>query len=258
MLALLSGFLLLAISIYLAIFPKFAHFYEFMILGLFLVFYSALQGSISKRTYLKLYFLFLGGGMLADLILGILVTKLWYYNYTSFIEYLPLYLLIYPGGGIVLIQSFIFCKHHVLKERNPRPKLNASVLRNLAIFFMLASILLVILEFFYVLKYFGFIFYSSLTLLAFFLFNYFSQRWKKISYFGLFFNRPLPYVMITLTTAFLNALLHEVPNTFAHQWVYQNFPFGNMQVFGITSTVFFLGWAALVMIPISAYYAVRE
>jgi len=57
---------------------------------------------------LSLYSLFFLGGIIADLLLGISVTKLWYYNYHYYFEYIPLYFLIYPLGGIVMVQTFVF------------------------------------------------------------------------------------------------------------------------------------------------------
>jgi len=97
--------------------------------------------------------------------------------------------------------------------------------------------------------------YFLLTLSAFFYFNYESEKVDK-SYLHYLLKEPKLYIFITLLTAYVNVFIHEFPNTFAKQWTYQNFPFNDILILNIPITVFFVGWVALAIIPISVYYYV--
>ncbi|MBI2672185.1 hypothetical protein HYX16_04590 [Candidatus Woesearchaeota archaeon] len=50
-------------------------------------------------------------------------------------------------------------------------------------------------------------------------------------------------------TIILNGLLHEIPNTFAWEWVY-TFPFFALEIFKVPVIVLTLGWFILVYIPV--------
>ena len=250
------GFTVFLFSLFLAL-AKYNHFYEFTLIGLFLILYYFTLKLLNKKIYLALYFLFFAGGLIADLLLGILITELWYYNYQRYFEYIPLYFLIYPLGGIVMVQTFVLFKSSLQTKQLEQEagKINAQIFKVLFFVTLVSSLLIVFFDLIYGLKYFGFILYFLLTLSAVFYFNYKSEKLDK-SYLHYLLREPKLYIFATLLTAYLNAFVHEFPNTFAKQWTYQNFPFNDVLFFDIPVTVFFVGWIALAIIPISVYYYV--
>jgi len=51
----------------------------------------------------------------------------------------------------------------------------------------------------------------------------------------------------------LSAGLHEIPNTYAWEWAYQNIPFTDAEIFGVNVIVYFPGWLFLIIFPLSIY-----
>jgi hypothetical protein len=188
-------------------------------------------------------------------LLGLAITKLWHYNYTSYLEYIPLYLLIYPLGGIVLVQTFLVFKHRFMKNLRLSRKKYAGIFMIFGLVFLVASLLIIFLSF--RLPYFGVFLFFSLTVLAFFIFNFLAEHFGT-SYLKILIEKPFSCMFITLLTAYIHCLIHEVPNIFARQWVYQNFPFQNITVFNIPVFVFFVGWAFLAAVPVSTYFYIRS
>jgi len=230
---LFSGFAVFIFSLFLA-FLKYNHFYEFTLIGLFFILHYFVSKLINKKVYLSLYFIFFAGGLIADFLLGISIVKLWYYNYHHYFEYVPLYFLIYPLGGIVMAQTFVLFKtfFQTRQSEQETAKISTRVLKILFFTTLVFSLLIIFLNLIYGLKYFGFILYFLLTLSAFFYFNYKSEKFSKL------LKEPKLYIFITLFTAYLNAFVHEFPNTFAKQWIYQNFPFNDILILNIPITVF--------------------
>ncbi len=250
------GLAVFIFSLFLAFYLRYNHFYEFTVLGLFLVLHSLIPKKIlSKQNYFVLYFLGFFGGLIADFLLGLSITKLWYYSYVSYLEYVSIYLLVYPVGGIVMIQSFLVFKEWFIKTKG-KIRVNSGNLGRFSLFFFLLTVLT--LAFRAKIMYFGFFFFSLLVLTVFFYFNYLSEKTKNKSYVRLVLQNPTQTIAVTLVVAYVQALIHEVPNVFAKQWIYQNFPFNNAMVFGVPVLVFFLGWVALVVIPVSVYYLVKN
>ncbi len=46
-------------------------------------------------------------------------------------------------------------------------------------------------------------------------------------------------------------------NVAARQWIYTGWPLQESMILGIPVTVFFIGWLALALLPVSLYYAVK-
>lgn len=61
------------------------------------------------------------------------------------------------------------------------------------------------------------------------------------------------YAIIVPLAAWVAAFLHEVPNTFAGEWIYHNVPFTGKRVFGVNAVVFFAGWLFLTIIPVTIF-----
>ena len=156
-----------------------------------------------------------------------------------------------------MVQTFVLFKTFLQTRQSEQEisKIDARIIKTLFFITLAFSLLIIFFDLKYGLKYFGFMLYFLLTLSAFFYFNYESEKVNK-SYLRYLLKEPKLYIFITLLTAYVNAFIHEFPNTFAGQWTYQNFPFNDILILNIPITVFFVGWVALAIIPISVYYYV--
>jgi hypothetical protein len=57
--------------------------------------------------------------------------------------------------------------------------------------------------------------------------------------------------MALLISIPFNALAHELPNTFAWEWRYQNMPFTSVEILGVPVVVLTVGWTYLTIFGIS-------
>ncbi len=247
----LLGTLLLFLSFYLSFIIHYNHFYEVMLLGIFLILYPFTKNKFNLNIYFKLYlFFFLITGLLADLIFGVLLGEVWYYNYNSIFEYILLYLFIYPFGGLVMIKSFlIFYKDKTYSK--VKIPLNYLKIGSLASFLIL--ILFLLLKYLYNVKYSGFFLASFIWIFLFFYLNYLCEGQNRTSFIRILINNPKRTIFAILLGTYINAILHEFPNLYSNQWVYQNIIFENISLFGIPVIVL-VGWLALTIVPVSAYF----
>ncbi|MCK4891397.1 MAG: hypothetical protein KAS78_01895, partial [Candidatus Pacebacteria bacterium] len=150
------GFTVFVFSLFLAL-SGYNHFYEFTLIGLFFILYYPISKLLNKKIYLSLYSLFFLGGIIADLLLGVLVTELWYYNYHHYFEYIPLYFLIYPLGGIVMVQTFILFRTFLQTKQTKQEinKIDARILKILFFITLIFSSLIIFFDSMYGLEYFG-------------------------------------------------------------------------------------------------------
>ncbi|MEK6885465.1 MAG: hypothetical protein AABX17_00705 [Nanoarchaeota archaeon] len=251
----LIGILVVSISLFLAIFLKYNHFYEFLLIGLILILYPLTAKLFSKKNYLILYFLlFFIGGLLGDLIFGVLLGKVWFYNYSSTIEYILVYFLIYPLGGLVMIQSFLFFIRN--KELKKDRMIDNRILLFLSILSLILCLFFIASKIIYNTPYSGFwlvgLFWIFISIYP----NYLSEKKKGISYIRILLSNPKIIIVATIVSTYINAFLHEYPNLYANQWVYQNLIFPEVVFLGIPIVVL-IGWLALSLFPVSLYYLVR-
>lgn len=254
-LVIFAGSALCIYAFYLAFVVRFNHFYEFLLIGLVLVLYPLVPTSrMPGRLYGFLYGIFFLGGLIADLLLGLTVANLWYYTYSTVFEYLTLYLLIYPLGGIVMVQTFLILEYMLVQKPGSAFSPRKPVKMFMFFFFGLV-VFLVFAETVVDLAFFGFWLYFAVTFTVLFLVNYMSERLSGDSFVRRVAKNPGRYALVVFAAAYTQAFIHEFPNVFAEQWVYQGWPFP-VGVFSIPVVVFFLGWFALTVIPVSVYYLV--
>lgn len=67
------------------------------------------------------------------------------------------------------------------------------------------------------------------------------------------FSGDYRYAIIVPLASWIAAFLHEVPNTFAHEWIYHNVPFTDQQFFGVNAVVFTAGWLFLTAVPVTIF-----
>lgn len=70
-------------------------------------------------------------------------------------------------------------------------------------------------------------------------------------------SQPFRMLAALFTTTYLNAFLHEIPNIFAHEWTYTNYPLPTLHIFSIPA-IFLIGWPLLLLFPLSVYYWIRS
>ena len=255
------GILILLFSLWLAFVEKYNHFYEIMLIGLVFILYPLTRNHFDKKTIIKLYLIFLVlAGIFGDFIFGITIGNVWYYHYSSLWEYALLYLLIYPLGGFVMIMSFLLFlgkKKTKSETKIYEKKLNILVLAS-SILSFLAVLFFIYLKYNFDVPYSGFFVAVFVWVLFSSIFNYVpKKKMNKISYLKLLLSNPKKVLFATFIGTYINALLHEYPNVFAQQWVYQNILFGDIKLFGV-SVIVLIGWLALTIFPVSAYYALKK
>ncbi len=102
------GFTIVTWSCVAAVFWHYNHFYGYLLLGLLLILIPFVPpAAFTMRRTVRLYILYICAALVIDLLLGLTVTKIWYYSYTSALEYAILYVWIYPAGGFVLAIPYI-------------------------------------------------------------------------------------------------------------------------------------------------------
>lgn len=174
-----------------------------------------------KGSFAKFFILLFIFGFAVDYFMGLEISTAWIYpNYIHFIDWVKLYLIIYPFGGLSVLELFIFLGN-IFKERlqiikRPKSTLHSLIdISNLIMDSLLILSLIIIPIFFYLqitIPYRNlFIVISILT-------------WFALSTIQLIFHfkNGMHWVFIFLFSIFLFVLLHEFPNTFSYEWRYLN------------------------------------
>lgn len=267
---------LFVVSAAAAIFGKFSYFYSSFVVGLFLFFDAAahlLDRSLAFTSNLEkagrtFWAVLAGFIILTDLIGGQIVFTVWQYPpYKGIVNWILLYLIIYPVGGLSLIAMYRF--FDLLFGRLFPGRLFSISLAEVwtkkilkAIFVLLPLVVAVP-----ALIYWG----GAMSLVAgqwlvyLLLFLFLFAEWTfffdvLILAFG---GRPLlqdflegskRVILAIVTTGLLGAFLHEVINTYVHEWVYlaENFPVTTATFWGVPVMVF-IAWIPLAMVCIQAY-----
>lgn len=251
----LIGLVLIFISLYLAFVQSYNHFYEPMLLGLFLILYPATKDKFNRNIYLKLYLCFFLMALFADLLIGVALAELWHYTYSFIFEYILLYLWVYPLGGLVMVQSFLLFYQ---TTSNSRRRIN---LFRLKFGIWLSGIMMLVLFLFkplFQLNYFSPLLGFFMCLCLFCIINFFAEKTRQISLLRLLMDKPKQIVVAILSGTYLNAFLHEYPNLFARQWIYSsNWPFEGVTVLGTPISIL-IAWVFLMIGPVSAYFLVAS
>ncbi len=246
------GSILFIISLVLAFYYHYNHFYELMLIGLFLIFGYLTRNVINKKIYYKTYIYFLLFAVIGDIIFGINVSRLWYYNYNNIMEYLLLIAIIYPFGGWVLIQTFFILESTFVKNIKLE-KIDSYLIKKFVMFLLFLSVITFIFR--KDVLYGDFIFYSIASIGLYLYLEYKIIKTNKKSFMNSFIKNPKSYLLILILGSFSQAIIQEFPNTFAKQWVYQNIPLINILILRVPILVF-LGWVYLTLFSISVYYFV--
>lgn len=247
------GSIVTVVSICLAVVMKFKSFYEVLLLGI-IIFLFGFKSTrrISPRSYSYIYISFFVLGLLVDLILGIGVFELWYYNYTSIIQYLLLYAWVYPAGGLTVVLLFILILDllgfRLDKKKNNKFDFNDELLMVVVgIAGMAITVLYGLLD---SINYLGLALFGLTQLGLFLILNVYAEKKKGFSLFYLLRVDKVRSIMAALVTVLVMVAIHEVPNTVAQQWVYTNIPLWP-SILNVPLVVW-VGWSVLFIVPMTS------
>lgn len=189
------------------------------------------------------YFIFLFIlGFFADYVLGQKLANLWSYPlYDSSWDWIRLYLIVYPFGGLTVIELIYFLGS-ILKEkfvlRVPAVTPVADKLSSIVDGLLIGVLVLYLISTFVV----------RIPNLRFMLFSLL-LCWVVIMTIKLRYHlqHGLQWIVILFITLFMSLFLHEIPNTAVYEWRYHQAPFLNQAIFDVPLWVFF-GWYLLILL----------
>jgi len=201
---------------------------------------------LKNRTsrFLQFFFVLFTIGFITDFIIGQRISHLWSYPlYSSFGDWTRLYLIIYPFGGLSVLELIFFLSNTFGEkfifthrtENLPEKIIDASD-HFVDLFLLLVVMGLPILYFFNIpLPFRHLILYGFLI-------------WALVATvkFAYHIRHGLHWVAILLASLFMSVFLHEIPNTAVFEWRYYNAPILNSLILDIPLWVF-LGWYIIVL-----------
>ena len=177
-----------------------------------------------------------------------------YPNYHSWGDWLRLYLIIYPIGGMSVLELIYFLAG-LFKEKLTlihSPTSAGHIIDKLD-FLLDVTLLLIILVYFfskllYPIPYLRLLFVLLLLLwmlVATIKFKYHIKHWSH-------------WLVIFFVTLFMYLFLNEIPNTRVYEWRYYNAPIFNQSILDIPLWVFF-GWYCLILLMLRVWtYLILE
>jgi len=260
----LLGIILIVVSYFLAIVKNFHYFYSILVIGNFLL-YNSLYYLFNKKYFLnlkswvKFYLALIPIGIIADMFMARMLSKLHHYPFYGPINYVILYLVIYPLGGLILVYCYFLIKSLFKNQKNK--KINSGLIKNVLIIGLILFIFLVLITLIYrkSMPLFGFWIFAWPTFAGFFLTNLINFSISKNCLIGEIISLQRSVILSIIFTMFFNCFLHEIPNTFVYEWVYhQNFPLMNIMIFRIPLLVIILGWLAMTIITVSYFQLLKN
>ncbi|MDO8524749.1 MAG: hypothetical protein Q7R99_03950 [bacterium] len=256
--------LILVIFSYILAIKKFHYFYTILVVGNFLV-YNSLYYLLNKKyllklsSWLKFYVALIPGGIIADMFMGRILSSLHYYPFYGPINYLIIYLIIYPLGGLILVYCYSLIKNLFKNYKEKKISLNST--KNILIVGLFVSLFLIPITLIYKesLPSFGFWIFTWITFAILFLMNLTNLFISKNCLIKEITSLNRPAILSILFTMFFNGFLHELPNTFAWEWVYCKncFPV-NTAILQIPLWVITLGWLGMTIILVSYFQLLKN
>lgn len=250
------GLSIFLFSFLLAFNYNYNHFYEFTLVGLFLILYPLRKKNLSRKTFIILYAIYFLLGIVIDL-LGQLL-GFWHYTYHNLFEYLFLYLLIYPLGAFVILQSYFLADERIRLGAHKKRNVSIPILWFLSfvglVIFLITSSLINRIFFSSWAIFFG----LSLAIFAGISTNLFLEIFFRRSYVRDLMEFFPKTVIVTLIATYVNAFIHEYPNTFAPEWIYTIHTYTFLDnLFLRIPILVWLGWPILTISSLIPLYFVR-
>jgi hypothetical protein len=261
----LTGGFLLAYGLYAAIFAGSPYWYSYFVLGLFLFLdrcdaFCNHDSNLNRlcshnwRTPVYTYLVYLAGALVLDLLIGSYIGKLWVYPHFNWFErFINVILIGYP---FAFFSCAAFYRVLVKLLRNFPRSFNQSnpALHHLGMIILIITIVSTIFPILYFFL-FGNLHIQGIiilcSLIGVFSLSPVSLIMGKKSLLQGILNLDWPVILALLLSIPVNALAHELPNTFAWEWRYQNLPFASLEILGIPVIVLTVGWTYLTIFGIS-------
>ncbi len=248
------GIVLVSIASALAFVWHYHHFYELMLAGLLLIFGPFVpKGTFSKRRIVKLYLVFILAALTVDLLLGLAITKAWYYTYSGIFEYVILYAWTYPAGGFVMVQSYIIAYTLFTRDSSHDHPINARIFWAVLAFFAAATFTILLSKKYLAPSLWGVLFGASAVLTLCSATALRCEIRGKRSYLRDIISHPRAMFVGTFLATFANLLIHEYPNVYAREWVYRS----DILILGIPLFIW-LAWPLLTIGSVSLFYKTDE
>ncbi len=208
-----------------------------------------LQGNLEK--VLIVYLMWALMGLFLDVFFGIILGELWFYpSHNRGIHFLYPPLLIYPLGAFSVYELYYGVRGFVGKKFKELKIIETKGKELIAKLQLLIALISGIIPFvFLLLGQTGFIKELLVVLMVLNIFAFDALQYilsKKSILFNLINLNKLEIITLAISL-FLSVLLHEFPNVFAKEWVYQNIPFVSVELFGIPLIVATIGWLFLIV-----------
>lgn len=270
-------FLLFIIGIGLTLFGVFSaikqsnvYWYSYFVVGVFLVCDyvdyqfrgKSVLSSIFDKNYKSFFFLyvfFVVASIFIELF-GRIIGKMWYYpNYNLVDHIIHVFLIAYPFGGlsaVALYQVVRDLSGRVFKHKPNYEFLDKFFEKTGNLLIILSIAILIFLAVYYICtnsKDTRFFILGVICLLGLDAANF---KINKKSIFSEIIAGNFSVIFSIIITAIVSGLIHEVPNTFSYEWVYQNIPFVSLKIWDVNILVLTLGWIFLTLISIIGYHLV--
>lgn len=195
-------------------------------------------------------------------IYGRIIGNMWYYpNFGSIDLIIHVFLIGYPFGAfsvVALYNVFIDFSRRIFKHKT-NYNFAEKLMNKLSPFFLSLSVLVfVILVIYYI--YSGSLNSKIMFLAILWLLGIEAIRFKikRQSILYEIFAGNYSVLFSIIITVVISGFIHEVPNTFSYEWVYQNTPFINYEIWDVNLLVLTAGWLYLTVASIDLYKFVHE
>ena len=264
------GLILSITAIFSAIFFEFHFWYGFLLIGSFL-FFDCLNEKNSKKSILKnfskmnksfLIYAYLIGfsiSLLLDYVFGQLIGANWFYRHGSdFLNFVFPAMIYYPIGALSVYAFYNFIAFFIEKKfKGSFWKLNLSLkaknkINNFLLGILFLSIIFPLMNFLFNNNLNANYFTAVLMIANIFTFDpvYFHLTKKSLFFFKLIEGSKKTIISLLASLPLL-VLMHEYPNVFAGEWVYQNVAFLGEKIFGIPLIVAGFGWIFIITFSVS-------
>lgn len=267
-----SGFFLSCYGIYSAIQYSNIYWYSYFVLGSFFFFdyldfklknTSTLRRLFTgEKTIFFIYMSYIVITLVLDKIYGLWIANNWIFPHFNFLEDVIHVIIIgYPFAFFSVYEMFmvfdtLISRIPVIKKTNRYVNSRSNFKSKSCLFLLILSatfLIFPILNFYinnnaYANK---IVFFAALMNI--FLFDYINYLISKNSILFNILSGNYKLIISLFITIVVAAFLHEVPNTFALEWVYQNIPFTQFKILDVNILVLTFGWIFLVIVPITLY-----
>lgn len=265
------GAILSLTSVFLAVRETYSAWYTPFVLGSYVLFGSAnimahgrstLSAVYSNpRIWIRLYLILAVLGFIIDVPIGRLLGDLWIYPHFDVIEqFIHVWLIGYPFALLSAVETYWFFSRLFAKRGTidldfkivEVPGAVRSGIMIIALILLLVALTMGIAgnpdatrRVLFILLIVGTV---AVDLLA--------TIMDRPSIFQSAYSRNFRPLSLAALSAPVIGAIHEIPNTFAREWVYQNIPLTDFEILGVNVLVLSIGWFALLLVPLSVIHVV--